>query len=285
MKYTHDDVIDLAAAFVLGALTPEEDAAVREHIATCDIGHPEIDELGGVAQTLALAAEPVEPPASLKLRILERAAEMEQLPAEPSTSRPAGRPTADEAADQRRQAAAPIPFPTAAERAALVERRTSPPTWLVRIAAVVAIVALAGYNVLLQQQLNSAHDYDSAVAAVIQTANQQGSQSAILKPAAPNGPEGIAAVSANGQLTIAMRNLTPTTGSEVYEAWAIVGKNAPMPIGSFQVGTAGTGVISGVKAPTEAGVAFAFTREPGPGATAPTLPILSVGVASAPPSG
>jgi hypothetical protein len=272
MTYTHDDVIDLAAAFVLGALTPEEDAAVREHVASCDIGHPEIEELGGTAQVLALAAEPVEPPASLKLRILGRAAEMQQLPAERDAD-----------------AGAPIPFPAPADRAAAAARaegRTRPLTWLVRIAAVVAIVALAGYNVLLQQQLGTAREYENAVATVIQMANQQGSQAAILKPAAPNGPEGIAALTSAGDLTIAMRNLSPTTGNEVYEAWAILpGGAAPQPIGSFQVGSSGTGVISGVRAPAVAGVTLAFTREPGPGATTPTQPILSVGVASAPPSG
>jgi hypothetical protein len=286
MTLSHDDVRDLAAAFVLGALTPEEDAAVREHLATCAEPHPELAELGGTAQALALALEPVEPPASLRQRILERAAEMPQLPADEETAgAPRRVPGSGESADARRQVAAPIPFPTPAERAARAERRTRPLTWLVRIAAVVAIVALAGWNVLLQQQLGTARDYDAAVAAVIRTAGEQGAQSAILHPAAANGPEGIAALSPAGDLTIAMRNLSPTTGNEVYEAWAIVpGGAAPQPIGSFQVGSNGTGVISGVKAPAVAGVTFAFTREPGPGATAPTQPILSVGIAAAPPS-
>ena len=38
-----------------------------------------------------------------------------------------------------------------------------------------------------------------------------------------------------------MQGLAPTTGSEVYEVWAIVGSQAPAPIGSFEVGADGWG--------------------------------------------
>ena len=39
-RMTHDEAIDLAAGYVLGALEPAEEAAVREHLATCRAAAP-----------------------------------------------------------------------------------------------------------------------------------------------------------------------------------------------------------------------------------------------------
>ena len=71
---TCDDVRDLAPAFVLGALSPDDEAAVRSHLAECTAAHAEIDELGGAAQAMALASDPIEPPVELRERIVAAAA-------------------------------------------------------------------------------------------------------------------------------------------------------------------------------------------------------------------
>ena len=71
---TCDDVRDQAAAFVLGALTPAEEEAVRDHLATCPEAHAEFAELGGVVPILAAAVEQVEPPPALRERIMAAAA-------------------------------------------------------------------------------------------------------------------------------------------------------------------------------------------------------------------
>jgi hypothetical protein len=71
---TCDEVRELAGAFVLGALEPAEDAAVRAHLATCDQAHAEIAELGGVLPVLAESVPVVEPSAALKGRIMAAAA-------------------------------------------------------------------------------------------------------------------------------------------------------------------------------------------------------------------
>ena len=65
---THDEILELAAAYVLGALEHSEEQAVREHLATCDLPHPEFEELGSVVPVLAEALEPVEPSADLRER-------------------------------------------------------------------------------------------------------------------------------------------------------------------------------------------------------------------------
>ena len=74
-----------------------------------------------------------------------------------------------------------------------------------------------------------------------------------------------------------MHDLAPTTGSQVYEAWVIVGDAAPVPLGGFQVAASGTGVFQGSTALAAPGAILALTLEAGPGATTPTAPVLTVG--------
>ena len=97
---THDEILELAAAYVLGALEHSEEQAVREHLATCDLPHPEFEELGSVVPVLAEALEPVEPSADLRERIMRAAArdlEVRPAPGAPAsaagTATPADAPT------------------------------------------------------------------------------------------------------------------------------------------------------------------------------------------------
>ena len=280
MTLTHEQVMELAAGYVLGALEPEEEQAVREHLASCELPHDEFAELGGVVPYLAETVDQVEPPAGLKARIMAAAAE--DLAARGGET---SRPTAEGGAAAEPPPAAPAvtAFPSAAEREAR-RRRVSPATWVLRIAAVLVIAVLAGYNLLLQGQLNAAREYDRAVAAVLDLAAQPGSQSAVLSGTGGQGPRGLAAVGADGSIRIAMRDLAPTSGSQVYEGWVIAPGGAPVPIGGFTVSQNGVGAMNAVSTPGP-GITIALTREPGPGATTPTLPIVSSGVAIAPPKG
>ena len=283
---THEEVLELAGAFVLGALEPAEEAAVRAHLATCSRPHDEIAELGAVLPVLAESVPIVEPPAGLRARIMAAAAD-------DLAARSAGAPAA-----QARQAAPGDPafepvtttpavasaaataaFPGPEEREARAARRTSTGARLMRIAAVFAIVALGGLSLLLGVQLNAARSYEQGVASVLEVASQPGSLTAILTADGGTG-SGLAAVSASGAVTIAMQDLAPTSGNQVYEAWWIAGDSAPAPIGSFTVGNAGTAVFEGGPLPTTGPLVLALTREPGPGATTPTMPIISKGVAT-----
>ena len=116
-----DDVREMAGSFVLGALPDAEDAAVRQHLASCSDAHAEMAELGSVLSVLDASVPVVEPPVGLKGRILAAAA----------ADRPAVIP-------------APIPFPTASERVERSAAKSGPGavSWILRIAAVLAIVAL-----------------------------------------------------------------------------------------------------------------------------------------------
>jgi anti-sigma-K factor RskA len=271
---TCDEVREMAGSFVLGALDPAELAAVRDHLATCDDPHEEIAELGGVLSALAESVPVVEPPAALKARIMAAAAaDLEE--------RTAGAATAsDDAPSPPVSMAAPEPtaFPSLSERNA---RRAGASTgaWILRVAAVVAIVGLVGWNLLLQNQLNATEAYQRSVAAVLDVAAQPGSLTAILTPADGTGA-GLAAVSADGKVALAMRDMAPTSGSTVYTTWAIGGDGVPLALGDFTVGRDGTGTFE-APAPTLApGTVIALTREPTAGLKAPTGPVVSKGVAT-----
>jgi anti-sigma-K factor RskA len=270
---TCEAVRDMAGAFVLGALGPGDDAAVRAHLASCPEPHPEIAELGGVVAVLSESVPLVEPSEGLKARIMSAAAA--DLAARGAAD--AGEPAGGDMA-----AAPPIAFPAPGERAERARRRGRPSTasWILRIAAVIAIVALGGWNLLLRNQLDSAQAYQQAVASVLDVAAQPGSLTAVLTPAGGSG-DGLAAVSASGDVTIAMQNLAPTSGSAVYEAWVIASDNVPVAIGSFTVDRSGTGTFKASKLPTQPGIVLALTLEKGPGATVPTPPVISKGVAEA----
>jgi anti-sigma-K factor RskA len=148
------------------------------------------------------------------------------------------------------------------------------------VAAVLAIVALLGWNVLLQVQLGAAQSYEQSVAEVLDVAAQPGSLTAILTADGGSG-SGLAAVSAAGAVTIAMQDLAPTSGNAVYQAWVIGSDGVPVPLGSFKVGNAGTASFTTDGLPTASGIVLALTLEPAPGATTPTMPIISKGVATA----
>jgi anti-sigma-K factor RskA len=151
---------------------------------------------------------------------------------------------------------------------------------VLRIAAVVAIVALGGWNLLLQGQVSVAKTYEQNVAAILDVAAKPGSLTAILTADGGSG-SGLAAVSASGTVTLAMQDLAPTTGSTVYTAWVIGSDAVPVPLGSFAVGSNGTAAFSAATPRIATGSVLALTREPGPGATTPTLPIISKGQAKA----
>lgn len=281
MSLSCDDVREMAGAFVLGALEPAVEADVRAHLATCPDAHAEIAEVGAVLPVFDASVPQVEPPASLKSRIMAAvAADLEARNASVGTEPAAA--VAPAAAEVSPRAATPVmAFPTAEERAVRATRRTTTLTWAMRIAAVLVIGVLAGWNVLLQGQLQTARTYEENVAAVLAVAGRPGSLTAVLRPAEGPGPSGFAAVGSDGTMSIAMRDLAPTTGDEVYEAWMIGSDGKPVALGGVKVGSAGTAFFTGAGVPSQPGLVLALTKEPGPGAQAPSSSPVSLGTAIA----
>lgn len=270
---TCDDLRELAASFVLDALEPDEADAVRAHLASCADPHAEIAELGSVLMVVAESVPLVEPRARLKDRIMAAAAA--DLEARGTVAVPA--PTAASG-----QPAGPaIAFPTSSERQRRAATRSGIGAWALRIAAVLAIVLLGGWNLLLQNQLGAARTYEQNVTAVLDVAGKPGSLTAVLAPTDGAGPTGLAAVAIDGTVRIAMQDLPATSGKQVYEAWVIGSDGVPRALGGFKVGETGIAYFEGGGLPTEVGVVLALTLEPGPGATAPSSPPVSAGKATA----
>ena len=278
MKLTCDDVRDLAAGFVLGALDGPTMAAVREHLAECPEAHAELAELGGVVPYLADSLDPVEPPEGLRARLLDAAA----------TDRPA---IATPAAEPAAPPPVPILFPSPEDRdGRAVTGRNRLGTWALGIAAILVIAVLGAWNLQLQSRLSglqadldSAQAYQRAVAAVLDVGTQSGAQTAFLGAATPGTRiSGVAAAAPDGTVIMALHDLAPTAGSQVYEAWVIVGQNAPVALGAFTVGSDGTGILRASTSLAQPGVVLALSLEPLPGATAPAGPIVSTGSLVAP---
>jgi anti-sigma factor RsiW len=274
-----DEVRELAAGFVLGALDPDDMARLRRHLSICPDPHREIAEMGQVVPYLGEALEPIEPPAGLGQRILAAvAAEAAQTAAAQTADGDPGTVSGPSPGAPRPRTAGPsvAVVPLATDRA----RRPSRLTWIAAIAAALVIAALGAWNVGLRTELDSLRAYDKAVERVVNLATAAGGQAAILRPQVTGGPAGMAAIGADGRIEIALRGLAPTSGSEVYEAWLIGPDKRPVAIGSVTLTSDGLGVLQTTAAPTGQGVTIALTREPTAGRTNPTPPVLSVGVAS-----
>ena len=291
-----DEVVDLAASFVLGALPDDEMAAVREHLSTCTEPHPEIAELGGVLPVLHAGLRSMDPPPALKDRIMaaaaadldarRREAAAEALaPAATATgatetvTTPADVPPA---ADEPSRPAEPIPSP----RPTSIDSKRQPRlSWVLGIAAVLVIALFGAWNLSLQGQLDNARAYERQVASVLDAARQPGALTAIMTTPSGQGPNGLAAITADGEMQIAMRDLAPTTGGEVYEAWMILPDTAPAALGGVRVGDDGVAYFVADGVPSEDGIVLAVTREPRPGMTAPSSDPVSVGTATPASSG
>jgi anti-sigma factor RsiW len=278
------DASDLAAAFVLGALDAAEMDGVRRHLAGCPESHAEFAELGSVVPALFETVDVVEPPAGLRDRILAPAAADTQVAADLQPAADVRRAAADERAVDRHRAPDRAPVPEARRRRGWLSgfRR---PVWAgIAVAAALALVALGAWNVQLRDEIAGLTNYRNGVVTVLDEAAQPGARLAVLSvPDSATGPSGLAAISSTGtRVSLVMRDLAPTTGTEVYEAWVITGDNAPVPIGHFTVDASGsaTFVTTAPSAGTAPAITVALSREPGPGATTPTT-VVALGTAAA----
>ena len=84
MEEGHEELRELISAYVLGAVPPEEEERVREHLSACDECRAEADGYAEVAAVLPLAVEPEPLPEGFTERLMARLA-MPEAPA-PSAS-------------------------------------------------------------------------------------------------------------------------------------------------------------------------------------------------------
>ena len=70
MELSHEAAKDLIAPYILGAVSPEEERAIRDHIMSCDECMQEAESLSVVSSALPLLAEPTELPAGFVDRVV-----------------------------------------------------------------------------------------------------------------------------------------------------------------------------------------------------------------------
>ena len=283
--FDHEAVREVAGLYALGALEAREAAAVREHLATCALDHPELAEGAAVAGALLETVEPAEPPAALKSRLLAAAEADLREGRHPATAAavdatarrpvPAPEPMPEPVVPRIPYTPGPAPTPVIVLDAERAKRRFR---WasFAAAAAIALAVGLGAWNVSLRTQLQDADAYRAGVEAALQLAAAPGSSTALL--ASEDGSvSGLGVVGADGTVLLAFRGLAPTSGSQVYAAWSIGEDGVPVNIGELTA--SGDGTATGRAQGAAAGDVLALTLEPAAGATTPTMPIVASGTA------
>jgi hypothetical protein len=273
MAITCDYVRELASGFVLGALEPDETAAVRDHLGYCREPHPELAEFGGILPYLAVAPEPLEPPAWLRGSVI--AAARADLMARQRVGQPAARPAVAAVA------APSAPVVHAAEvvsfSAARRSRRRGVMTWMTRVAAVVAVVGLSGYAFVVQSDLNNVKRDESHAAAVMNVLSQPDARSVSLIDNEGKGAGGIAVLRPNGHIVVNLNHLSATSGDQTYMVWLTGESNGVAKVGWFTVGDDGKGFLDVDNVPTSPSMWIFICREPNSQVAKPTGPTILSG--------
>jgi anti-sigma-K factor RskA len=280
MAMTCDRVRELASGFVLGALEPDEMAAVRHHVDHCRKPHQELAELGGILPYLAVAPEPVEPPTWLRGSVIAA------VKADLQARQPVAKPTERRVLEPVAAAATTSTPPTHPEAtiisldAALRSRSSRAATWITRIAAAVAVVALAGYAVAIQGDLNKAKQDQSHLAAVINVIGQSDTIKVSLIDTEGKGANGFVALRPNGHVIVNLNSLAVTHGDQIYMVWLTGANNVPVKVGAFTVGDDGKGWVEVQNVSTSASMWITVCREPNSNVTKPTGPTILIGTIS-----
>ncbi|MGN6393028.1 MAG: anti-sigma factor [Gemmatimonadales bacterium] len=257
----HDSPQELAAAYALGALPPDEARRFEAFLATSPETQREVAEYREVAALLALGGTHEAPHTDLRSRVLARVA---------------------------RDTAGPLP----ATPIGSTSRRPSPAVWIALAASLVLAVGLAAALVSTRVRLAAVETElrqgeTRLAGARRQLTEQQATLQAILEPGvemfqltATGDPEPGIQLFWNRQRHEAVVHgfrLKPIPTGKAYQLWFIK-DGAPVPSVTFRPSADGTARIEGVPVPEGGSVsAAAVTIEPERGSATPTLPIVMSG--------
>ncbi|MDN7242141.1 anti-sigma factor [Planococcus sp. N028] len=219
--------------FLNGTLTEEEMRKFEEHLKTC-ADCQEIVELTG---ELPYLAEPIEPPAEMKTRILANVFSEEPM-------------------EEVQPARKPIQKPTPAAMPAVKPKRKNT-RWMPLVAAVL-LLSLLG-NAYAFFQLSNRETVETAEPA--ETALQE----VELQPSEAFGGDAQAKLIRDGDsldVVVAGSELEQLQGDEIYQVW-LLKEGQPIPAGAFTPSQTGEGAAYfSLKENTEGWDTIAITREP-----------------------
>ncbi len=240
----HRELENLAAAYALGRLVPEERRTFESHAASCAACAKLAQDYKATASLLPLAADQVEPSPALKMRIL-RAAE----------------------ADVKKPALAPPPVekPRRSWLSGLFSGPMARPAPYA-LAAALAIVAVIGLSVWSVQLNTVKNDREQELTALRGTTTL-----AIAKGAGPqSGARGeVVRLETEGKTLLRVRGLPSLPSGQTYQMWFIK-DGAPISAGLFQVASPNALTESVVTGDYAKAQIFAVTVEKAGGVPQPT---------------
>ncbi len=265
------------ALFAMHALSEDETAVLREHLAAC----PECrDELAGLNADLVLMSASVEQhaiPEGARERFLARISNTTD--------------TASAAARPAPVAVAP-PARTATVRGEEPARRGfsifGTLGWVAAAAALGFAAWIGNQDHQLHQQLDASRYTIAQLSAkadraqeLMEVLNSRSAQRVTLTES-KHPPQPVAHATylpSRGALIFAANNLRPLPAGKAYELWLIPENGtAPIPAGVFQVDASGSGSVVLPNLPVGVQAkAFGVTIEKAEGSAAPTLPIILSG--------
>ena len=199
---------ELDAALVLGAVTPEEARAALDHLATCDQPHERLRELLGASEAVAMSLDPVVPDPRLRDRVM---ASVARTPQEHHTAPPVGRPL------QAEQGRGWLGW---------LSPRVARP---LAVAAVVALLAVGGWNLTLQSQIAQR---DRALRAVAEAIS--GGEVAFRVDG--SGGRGYVVETPGTGAALVITDLASLPSDKLYELWLLDAAGAPVAVGTFTPG-------------------------------------------------
>lgn len=237
---THEELRESIPLYAIDALPPEEEVEVRAHLETCDGCDELLTEHLRVAGDLALIAEPVAPPSSLRDRLLEQARSVRQSAPDPSVSRASAR-----AARWRRAAAA--------------------------LTAVSVAIAAAAFLLArrVDQQTDDLREQERAITVITDTA----AELLPMRATSENpGASGSVYIGRRGRAAAVVVAGLEDPAERIYALWIIADGN-PIRVKDFTPDADGTAVLY-VAENVEDLDAMAITLEPNPGNASPRGPAI-----------
>lgn len=195
---TCDLVDELAAAYGLGAVEPDEERAISAHLASCEAEHGEARELIGIAAAVSVSVDPVAPSPGLRSRLMSTIAETPQ---------------------EHRVATAPRRLPLDAPRPWW---RASPLLAGIAAALLAVAVGVGGWNVALQGRLADRDDVLRAIAGAEAAHRVSGSAGS-----------GWLVETDQGALFVAT-GLAELPEDRLYELWLIAPESAPVAVATVE---------------------------------------------------
>jgi anti-sigma-K factor RskA len=233
----HEVLDELAVGWALHALEPEDEAQFAEHLAQCGRCARTVAETHDVMAAMATDLPPAEPSESLRSRLMAAVEATEQVVRPPAAPvEDTGPPTAPESPQVRPPEGSP---PRRARHGARPSWTRVLPKVLVA-AGVAAVVALGGWNVMLNADRNEA---EQAVA------EQQQMVQELLTPGAariaplttPAGDTVATVVARDDRVQVVADGMMPNDDDHSYVLWGLKG-DTPVGLGTFDVDSRGMAV-------------------------------------------